>query len=164
MTVTTLRVRPRKIAAPAPPMDEADEAERRRRRLPAEVEAMCQEWGTWVATRRLAAPPPIRSVLGRLRTPAQTGTGGGPYCRLDADLSAFNLALQMQSERAQAVLYGLYAIPALGYVRRVPVKLLAAELGIARQTVYRLLESAATRAYAQRHAVLEAVRGTAAHG
>ncbi len=158
MIIRTIRVKPHRLAAPAPAMTEQRLAEREvDRGLPPPVADMCAEWGRWVATRRIAAPRPLGSVLGRLRTAVATGGSDGPYLRLDADLAAFNAALQMQTEQARAVMYGLYALPVIAH-QRVPVKRLAEALHISRQHVYRIRNDAATRAFSLRHAVLDAQR------
>ncbi len=158
MIVRTLRIGSRRVAATAPQESDSEAAERTARgRLPPEVADMCAQWGAWVATRRLAAPRPLGSVLGNLRAVHQMGTSEGPHLRLDADLAAFHAALQQQEERARAVLYGLYALPAMTR-QRVPVKRIASALEISRQHVYRLRDSAAQTAFRQRHAVLEAAR------
>ena len=151
-----IRIRPRRLAAVAAQYTDQQLAERAERaRLPEEIDAMCRDWGVWCATRRIAAPRPLGSVLGRLRMPGSGRAGEGPHVRLDADIAAFHLALQMQSERNMAVLWGLYALPAIEH-RRVPVKLVADALHISRQHVYRVRDEAARSAYAHRHAVLQA--------
>ena len=171
MIVRTLRVRPRRLAAVARPLTAEEAAERdAARRLPEPVDLMCRDWGHWVATRRLAAPRPIGSVLGRLRTASSTAPGeGGPRVRLDQQLAAFHCALQAQDERGVALLWGMYVLPAQGV--RLPLKRLAEAVGVSRQYAYRLRDDAAQRAFAARHRVIEthaelglAVRDLQAHG
>lgn len=158
MIVRRLRINPRRVAAAARELTAEQLAEREAERgLAVEVADMCHEWGQWVATRRLAAPRPLGSVLGRLRTVSAAGAGEGPYLRLDAHVAAFHVALQAQEERARAVLWGLYALPLVAR-QRVPVKRLADALGMSRRHVYRVRNDAATQAYRLREAVLEAQR------
>jgi hypothetical protein len=153
--IRTVRINDRRVAAPAAPYSEADASERAaRQRLPAHIDSLCHEWGTWVATRRLAAPRPLGSVLWQLRV-TTGGLSEGPRMRLDAHVAAFHTALQAQDERAQSVLYGLYALPLIAH-RRIPVKRLASALRMHRATVYRVRDDAATRAYNARLAVLDA--------
>lgn len=154
--IRIVRINPRRVAATAPQLtDEQIAAREADRGLPSAVADMCHEWGRWVATRRVAAPRPLGSVLGRLRTISPTGTSDGPHLRLDADLAAFHMALQVQDERSQAVLYGLYALPLIAHCR-VPAKQLAEQLGIGRATLYRVRNEAATLAFNGRNAVIEA--------
>ena len=155
MIIRRIRVNPRRVAATAPQLTAEQAAEREADRgLPPAVADMCQEWGRWVATRHIAAPRPLGSVLGRLRTVAAVGTGDGPRLWLDAHVAAFHAALQMQTEQARAVLYGLYALPVVAH-QRVPVKRIADALEISRRHVYRVRNDAATQAFSMRHAVLE---------
>ena len=156
MIIRAIRIKPRRIAAVAPQLTDEQVTEREaRRRLPEDVDNMCREWGAWVATRRLAAPRPIGSVIGRLRTASATGQDGGPRVALNQHAAAFHCALLAQDERGLAVLWGMYALPAQGV--RVPVKRLADALGIHRATVYRVRDEVATRAYNGRLAVIDAV-------
>jgi hypothetical protein len=74
--------------------------------------------------------------------------------RMDQHLAAFHCALQAQDERGVAVLWGLYALPASG--PRLPMKAIAAAVGIGRATAYRLRERVAIRAYQSRHLIIEA--------
>jgi len=156
-TLRTIRIRPRRLAAPARAWTAAELADREAaRRLPEPVDLLCQDWGAWVTTRKLAAPRPIGSVLGRLRTASSTAPGEGPRMRLDQQVAAFHCALQSQDERGVAMLWGMYALPAAG--TRVPVKRLAEAIGIGRTTAYRLSAEAANRAYAARERVIETHR------
>lgn len=158
MIIRTIRIKPRRMSAVAPQLTPEQLSDRDAERgLPPAVADMCHEWGRWVATRKMAAPRPLGSVLGRLRMRAPSGAGDGPHLRLDAHVAAFHAALQMQNEQAKAVLYGLYALPVVAH-QRVPVKRLADALGISRRHVYRVRNDAATQAYRLREAVLETQR------
>lgn len=149
MTIT-MRVIPRRMAAPAPA---TKSTEPERGDLPGDVEQMCLDWGRWVASRRMLAPPPLRSVLGQLRSAASTAKEP-PNVRFDAAVAAFHLALKVQPEPAQAAVYAMYAIPAITR-QRVHVKRIAEALGVSRRTVYRLADAASTKAYRAHFAVLD---------
>jgi hypothetical protein len=154
MIVRTVRIRPRRIAATARAWTEAELADRQAQaRLPPHIDEMCRDWGHWVATRRLAAPRPLGSVLGRLRTATSTAPGEGPRVRLDQHLAAFHCALQAQDERGVSVLWAMYALPAQGV--RLPVRRVAEALHMDRSTAYRLRDRVATAAYGARERVIQ---------
>jgi hypothetical protein len=156
VNIRTIRIRPRRLAAPARAYTAAELAERQAARLPAHIDEMCRDWGAWVATRRLAAPRPLGSVLGRLRTASSAAPGEGPRVRLDQHCAAFHCALQSQDERGVSVLWALYALPAQGL--RLPVRRVAEALHMDRSTAYRLRDRVALAAYGARERVIETHR------
>jgi hypothetical protein len=145
MNIRTIRIRPRRIAAPARAFTDDELAERQAARLPAHIDDLCRDWGHWVTTRKLAAPRPLGSVLGRLRTASSTAPGEGPRVRLSAECRAFNDALLAQSERDQSVLWVQYALPARG--ERIPVRKAADLLHMDRSTFYRVEKRVAISVY-----------------
>ena len=130
-----------RLAAAAPQTDEAPAEDSEEQR---DLDALCEQWVRWKATRRFYAPPSkIGSILGQLsgaRTrPLRTD---GPDAICSAELAAFHIAYVSQPEALDKVVFELY------YVHRVvPVKKAAGTLGISRSHFYYLLKGFRLKAY-----------------
>lgn len=141
MTVRTIRVRSRRVAAVAPEGTAATS----RVRIDPEAHAMAVEWGQWHRTRGLfGAPRNVRSVLGNLRRePAGTGPPALPNAGCSRELQAFNQAvIAYPDSTARAAFEQAFALNAR------PVKVAAAALGVNRTTWYRMVASVTHNAYA----------------
>lgn len=101
-----------------------------------DLDALCEQWVRWKATRRFYAPPAkMGSILGQLsgaRTrPLRTD---GPDAICSAELAAFHIAYVSQPDALDKRVFDLY------YVHRVaPVKTAAAALNISRKHFYSVL-------------------------
>lgn len=139
-----------RLAAPAPHSDEDEspalgDAQR-------DLDALCERWVHWCATRRLFGPSPkMGSILGKL-----TGTrlrpmhSYGPNAFCSADVAAFHLAYVCQPDALDKRVFDLY------YVHRVtPIKSAAAALDISRKHFYTVLADFRQRVYTAAQAIRE---------
>lgn len=123
-----------RLAAAAPQTDEAPDEDSEEQQ---DLDALCEQWVRWKATRRFYAPPSkIGSILGQLsgaRTrPLKTD---GPDAICSAELAAFHLAYTCQPDALDKRVFDLY------YVHRIaPIKKAAGCLGISRSHFYLVLK------------------------
>ena len=122
-----------RLAAAAPQADEAPAEDSEEQQ---DLDALCEQWVRWKATRRFYAPPSkIGSILGQLsgaRSRALRTDGPDAIC--SAELAAFHLAYVSQPDALDKRVFDLY------YVHRVaPVKTAAAALNISRKHFYSVL-------------------------
>lgn len=122
-----------RLAAASPQTDEAPAEDSEEQR---DLDALCEQWVRWKATRRFYAPPSkIGSILGQLSgarsRPLRTD---GPDAICSAELAAFHIAYVSQPDALDKRVFDLY------YVHRVvPVKTAAAALSISRKHFYSVL-------------------------
>lgn len=122
-----------RLAAAAPQTDEAPAEDIKEQQ---DLDALCEQWVRWQATRRFYAPPSkIGSILGQLsgaRTRSLRTDGPDAIC--SAELAAFHMAYVSQPESLSRHVFEIY------YVHRVaPIKQAAALLHISRSHFYYLL-------------------------
>ena len=116
-----------------------------------DLDALCEQWVHWKATRRFYAPPSkIGSILGQLsgaRTRAMKSDGPDAPC--SAELAALHLAYTCQPDALDKRVFDLY------YVHRVaPIKSAAAALGISRSHFYLVLSDFRRRLYRTSQVIL----------
>lgn len=138
-----------RLAAAAPQTDEAPAEDSEEQR---DLDALCEQWVRWKATRRFYAPPSkIGSILGQLsgaRTRPLRIDGPDAIC--SAELAAFHIAYVSQPDALDKRVFDLY------YVHRVaPVKTAAAAVNISRSHFYLVLGDFRKRLYVASQAVLE---------
>lgn len=143
---TVLRVRPRRRAAPAPPLPAEALAERAARSaLPDEIDSLCQAWARWCATRRYFGPPAgLPSVLGSLhtRTVMATDGSGGRNAFCSREIACFHLAVLAGGEGKDRLVFEAHY-----RLRPASIKAAASALGIGRQHWYTLRNGFARRAW-----------------
>ena len=138
-----------RLAAAAPNTDEAPAEDSEEQQ---DLDALCEQWVRWKATRRFYAPPSkIGSILGQLsgaRTrPLRTD---GPDAICSAELAVFHIAYVSQPDALDKRVFDMY------YVHRVaPVKTAAAALSISRSHFYLVLGDFRKRLYAASRRLLE---------
>lgn len=97
------------------------------------LHVLCEQWASWVYTRRYYAPPPLSSgILAKLstktRAPAQPG---GPDAANSAELWALNRVISGKPMGDDRIAFELF------YRHRCRnIKVVAAEIGISRKTFY----------------------------
>lgn len=139
-----------RLAAAAPQTDEAPVEDSEEQR---DLDALCEQWVRWKATRRFYAPPSkIGSILGQLsgaRTrPLRTD---GPDAICSAELAAFHLAYTCQPDALDKRVFELYYV-----YRFAPVKSAAAALGISRSHFYLVLSEFRRRIHRMSQVLLQA--------
>ena len=151
----TLKVRPRRVAAPAR-VESDDEAARRGRGLEPEIHLVCDLWGQWCETRRYFAPPSnLQSTLGRLGKRIRSTAGaGGPNAALDPQLYAFNCAVNVQPTQTHAEARAVLVFKLHFIARPKPIKIVAQKLGIDRAYWHVLVAKVARHAWAAHHEIL----------
>lgn len=141
---------PKRLASAAPtaqddePQNELSEEQR-------DLDALCEQWVRWKATRRMIGPPPNPgSVLGSLSgTRTRPLSQGGPDVFLSAELVALHLAYTSQPDALDKKVFDLY------YVHRVaPIKAAAAALNISRKHFYSVLGDFRKRIFSASQAIL----------
>lgn len=138
--------------ASASPRGEEDDAPIQESDEQRDLDALCEQWVAWKATRRLYGPPPtMGSVLGQLsgsRTrPMQPG---GPDAVSSAELAALHVAYTCQPDALDKRVFDLY------YVHRIaPVKRAAAALAISRSHFYLVLREFRKRLHSAAMALVE---------
>lgn len=136
-----------RLAAPAPVVDEGDEADPDAKQLAQDghVHELCEAWSGWCRTRRFFGRPAMPvSLLGKLTARTRPLSPGGPNARCSAQLAAFHLAVLGQP--AEALDRQVFELHYLWRVRN--VKAAAAAVGISRQHWYRLVREFRARVYA----------------
>ena len=143
-----------RLAAPAPQSQEADEAppqtgEQR------DLDALCERWVRWRATRRLFGPPTgMGNVLGNLRARSRPIKSGGPDAICSAELAAFHIAYTCQPDALDKQVFDAY------YVYRItPIKRAADALGIGRQHFYTVLADFRKRVHSAAMSILAEEQG-----
>jgi hypothetical protein len=153
--IRIIRVRPRRVARPAPPISDGAHAERTERSaLPAEIDALCCEWAAWAETRKFYGPSDrLADTLGKLRTRTARATDGsaGPNARVSAALAAFNAAVQAGGDGLDRTVFELHYL-----YRPKPIKRAAAALEISSKHWYALRNRFARSAYARHFGYLPA--------
>ena len=137
------------LAAVAPHSDDNPSADVEEQR---DLDALCEQWVRWKATRRFYAPPSkIGSILGQLsgaRTRPLASDGPNAIC--SAELAAFHIAYASQPDALDKRVFDMY------YVHRVaPVKTAAAALNISRSHFYLVLADFRKRVYWSSLSLLE---------
>jgi len=141
-----------RLAAPAP-AQHVQESTPEMSEEQRDLDALCERWVAWKATRRLYGPPPtMGSVLGQLSgTRTRPLKQGGPDAICSAELAALHVAYTCQPDALDKRVFDLY------YVHRVaPIKAAAAALGIGRQHFYAVLADFRKRIHvASKHILAE---------
>lgn len=137
------------LAAVAPHSEDCPSADVDEQR---DLDALCEQWVRWKATRRFYAPPSkIGSILGQLsgsRTRPLASDGPNAIC--SAELAAFHIAYASQPDALDKRVFDMY------YVHRVaPVKTAAAALNISRSHFYLVLADFRKRVYWSSLSLLE---------
>jgi hypothetical protein len=124
------------------------------------LHALCEQWASWVYTRRYYAPPPLAAgILAKLsaktRAPAQPG---GPDAANSAELWALNRVISGYDMSEERICFELF------YRYRVRnIKATAHELGITRQTFYNRMTRFRRLVVSQAMRSAEEEKGHAAH-
>lgn len=92
------------------------------------AQELAQEWMKWHKSRRFFAPPAGKNVLAQFMP---SPTREAPDAPLSAELAAFNLAIHSQDEQSLVPFVVVYC-----EYRPKPIKWIAHELGISRDTFY----------------------------
>lgn len=148
MRLRVKRIRSRRIAAPAPPTPEiVHDIRAERGALSVEIDALCWQWASWVATRKFYGPPDrLACILGQLRTRTARATDGspGPNAVASATLAAFNAAVQSGGTGKDRTVFELHYL-----YRPKPIKRAAEALEISAKHWYHLRNEFARSAYAR---------------
>jgi DNA-directed RNA polymerase specialized sigma24 family protein len=115
-----------------------------------EIEELVQLWIVWLMTRRFYAPPLPPNILQILQADKRVSREP-PDAKNSALCAAFNLVIQ--EAKPDERLPFLYVF--LKAYRPAPIKVLANELGIDRDTVYQRAHSAAEKFLRQSKALAE---------
>ena len=151
----TLKVRPRRLAWPAPPGKPEQVSEREARgALEPHIDHMCHAWAHWVGTRRFYGPPAgLSSIIGRLRmrTPQATDGSAGPNAIASQEIAYFNLAVMAGGDGKDRLVFEVHY-----RFRPASIKRAAEVIGVGRQHWYTLRNGFARRAYIAHHALMHA--------
>jgi len=105
-----------------------------------ELHALYTDWSAWVRSKRYYSPSPNpQSVIGSLVTPKSPPDGDAP---LDQRLAALHMVILGATDEEHAIIYGYYMnTRQTARYRRgtVPVKKMAAMMGVSRKTFYERL-------------------------
>jgi len=110
---------------------------------PEAINELVYDWVAWLRTRRFYAPPMPPNML--LLLMEGRASGEVPNARNHPLCAAFNLVIN-EAEAAERLPFLYVYLPEY---RPKPVKSLAAELGIDRDTIYQRARTAAVKFYAQ---------------
>lgn len=140
------------LAAPAPPIDDDDEAEQLDTADDSHLDAFCEQYHAWCLSRRFYCKPSMpASLLGKLTSKTRaTAHYGGPDAIASAELVAFHLAVLGQP--ADALDRQVFELHYRWRVKN--VKAAAAQIGVGRQHWYTLLREFRRRAYAASKEIL----------
>lgn len=135
-------------AAPASANDDAPAQTDHQR----DLDALCERWVRWCATRRLFGPPTtLAGTLANLTTKTRYRryAEDGPSAFCSAEMAALHVAYTCQPDALDKRVFDLY------YVHRVvPIKIAADALGIGRQHFYTVLGEFRERIWRAAQAVM----------
>ncbi len=116
-----------------------------------EIENLIDAWIDWSITRRFYAPPLPKNILAKLAEQNSAVSREPPSANNDALCAAFNMIISIAPDAER--LPFLYV-----YVKRLrpkPIKCLAADMGIDRDTVYLRAHAAAPKYLSQAKALAD---------
>lgn len=138
-----------RLAAPAPQCADDAPAQTDQQR---DLDALCERWVRWCATRRLYGPSPnLQGVLANLtaKTRYRRMCSDGPNAFCSAEMAALHIAYTCQPDALDKRVFDLY------YVHRVaPVKAAADALGIGRRHYYTVLAEFRERIWRAAQAIM----------
>ena len=116
---------------------------------PIDLDAFCEAWAGWCATRHYFGPPPANtSPLGKVAK-GRPLRASWPNAQCSAEFAAFYTAYQAQPRALDRLVFELH------YLRRVRnIKSAAAAVGVGRQHWYTLRDAFRARVYAASRQIL----------
>lgn len=121
-----------------------------------DIDALCERWVRWCATRRLYGPSMrLTGTIGKLvGTRMRPYRADGPNAFCSAEMQAFHTAYLCQPDALDKRVFDLY------YVHRVsPIKSAADALGIGRQHFYTVLADFRARVWSAAQSILQDRQG-----
>lgn len=116
-----------------------------------ELEKVIDDWIEWLRTRRFYAPPLPQNILAMLAEKNSKVTREPPNANNDALCAAFNLVISTAPDEERLPFMYVY----VKRLRPQPVKCLASNLGIDRDTVYQRAHVAAPKYLSQAKALAD---------